>query len=162
MAMKKRTKASQTDVVLQAEETGVDTTKRKRGVATLHAVPSRTLIEIASVEEIEGDAVGGFFVRGVPVLGAFLKVSPVIKSSKRSDFDAATVRVACLAFGAVAVIVAPKIVADSAIESSSAIAKAPTTRAAVEAWFAEIRGLQEVDRASAKMLAESLLEAEGV
>lgn len=161
MATKKRTKATQSDVALQVEEVGVDTTKRKRGVATLHAVPSRTLIEISSIEEIDGNVGSGFFVKRVPVLGAFVKISPVIKSSKRADFDAVSVREACIACGAVAVIVSPKIVADSAIESSSAIAKAPTTRAAVEAWFAEIRGLQEVDKASAKMLAESLLDAEG-
>lgn len=88
---------------------------------------------------------------GLDVRGALVKLAPVIKSSERSSFDAATAKRALLDAGALAVTLAPKVVPDGVVTSrrDAAIRRAAAPHDAISAWFETAAGLDDDQRAAA-------------
>jgi hypothetical protein len=88
---------------------------------------------------------------GLDVRGALVKLSPVIKSSERAGFDAASAKRELLAAGALAVSLAPKVVPDGIVTSrrDAAIRRAAAPHDAISAWFETAAGLDAGQRAAA-------------
>lgn len=125
---------------------------KKSGVEVrLVSVGSRRLVELSDLSELGV----------VDVRDAIVKVAPVVPASRRADLNVAEVRRRVMAAGAVAVVVSPRVVADAVMVASSPVATAASTRGAISAWFAELRGISESDRSAASVLAESLADTEG-
>lgn len=99
------------------------------------------LVQFDRLEELDDLAPGS-------LAGAIVKVAPTLLVSQRGDFDATAVAARVRAAGAVAVVVAPKVVADALLRSGAeeVVQQAVTPRDAVVAWFNELAGLTDEDR----------------
>jgi hypothetical protein len=102
-------------------------------------------------------------VTKIDVKGALVKLAPTIKASARAQFDGAALAKTLRARGARGVTIAPKVIADAVVtEKARRVATAPTTRAAIEAWFHELVGIDETERTDAMNFALAMVDQEGL
>lgn len=110
----------------------------------VHLVPfeGARLVQLDTIEQVDA-------LRRDELAGAIVKVAPTVLASARGDFDAGAVADKVRAAGAAAVIVVPKVVADARLPSraDAVVQQSETPRSAVAAWFAELAGLTDEDRA---------------
>ena len=96
---------------------------------------------------------------GEDLTGCIVKATPRVLASKRDEFDADSTRAEILQKGARGVVVTPRIVNDSVpSDAVRVVSKSGSPRDAVLAWFAELRGVSDEDRAAALELALELVE----
>lgn len=122
----------------------------KRARVKFVPVSSATLLELADERA------------DVTVAGAYVKVAPTIRASEREAFDATRVVESLRGRGARAVLVAPTVVADARVETKRAekVVSASSARDATRAWFEQLAGLSDEDRAACIELAERYIEEE--
>lgn len=107
-------------------------------------VEAAPLVQVDTLEQIESIRSGA-----LNVTGAIVKVAPVLQASQRSGFDAHEIAAMIRERGAVSVVVVPKVVAEARLSSVAAVevTKAATAYDSVSAWFAELKGITDEDRA---------------
>lgn len=129
-----------------------------RARVTFVSVPSAGLVQFDgehAVDQLIATPIGA-------LRGAIVKVAPILRSSFRDAFDAGAVAQSARDRGAVAVIVSPRIVADTRIDDrkAEAVRTAGTPRDAIAAWFGELAGLTDEDRAACIAFADDLMDEE--
>lgn len=92
--------------------------------------------------------------------GAIVKVAPVMRAAFRDAFDAGLVAQSARDRGAIAVIVTPRVIPDARMDDAKAeaVRRALTPRDAIAAWFGELAGLTDEERAACIESAETLME----
>jgi hypothetical protein len=94
------------------------------------------------------------------VKGAIVKVSPTLRASERDTFDGSKLAAELRQAGAIAVQLAPVTIPDTVSqESRRTVAAAPSPEEAVHAFFQEMRGVPEEDRAAGELLALELVQS---
>ncbi len=116
------------------------------------SVPTRELVETHDPEAL---------LAGPRVDGAIVKVSPNVKASERDAFDGVGIKARLMKHGAAAVLMSPRVVADSGItkKAKAAAASAQSPEQAVLEWFAGQTGLTKEEREDAIELALEILGA---
>ncbi len=123
---------------------------QKAGVVFREA-PSTKLVQLdySAVEETTVD-------------GAIVKVTAELRPSEREAFDAAGVRATLLGRGAIAVVVAPVVVAEApTAEAKEEVARSVGPEEAIDAWFGGLSAPAS-DVEAARALAIHMLEQEKV
>jgi len=95
------------------------------------------------------------------VRDAFVKLTPAIPASARAAFDGGAVSRRFRAAGARAVMLAPRVVAETRRPEVERVVAASSPREAVERWFAD-QPLNDAERAAAVAVVFDLMDAEGL
>jgi hypothetical protein len=138
------------------EEVAAKTKRVGRG-ARVQFVPVRS----AELVQFDGeDAVDRLIATPLGALaGAIVKVAPVMRAAFRDAFDAGMVAQSARDRGAIAVIVTPRVIPDARMDDAKAeaVRRALTPRDAIAAWFGELAGLTEEERAACIDAADDLM-----
>jgi hypothetical protein len=128
------------------------TTKSGAAVSFVH-VKSRELIEVVDPEAV---------LAGPRIDGAIVKLAPTVRASERESFDGIGIKARLYAHGASAVVLAPRIVADTGVTKE---ARAQAARVAMVApeqavreFFAGMHGLAPDEVEEAVQLALQIVE----
>lgn len=117
-----------------------------------------SFVPVATTHLLQLDAVPEQVPEGVR--GAIVKVSPTIRASERDSFNGSKLAAELRGAGALAVQLAPVTIPDTVSpQARRAVSSAPSPEDAVRAFFQEVLGAPEEDRAAGEALALELVEA---